>query len=129
MDAGATTLDAFRFLDVRSPKPAGSNPQPTYVVTRDKLRFPLTELEKALSALKYDQDYDDELNKVLLTNQVAAKWPTLSGYVDHLAEYEARLAGSGSSPEEVHKDIHDLFKKRSVGLSVKDYLSTPAARS
>ncbi|MBV7548332.1 hypothetical protein KW849_18785 [Pseudomonas sp. PDM26] len=128
MDAGATTLDAFRFLDIRSPKPVGSDPQPAYVVTRDKLRFPLTLLEGKLSELVHDNNYVDALKKAVLTDDGAAGWTASGGYVDHLAEYELRLTDDSSPPEEVRQEIHDLFKKLSKGLSVDDYLSTPASR-
>lgn len=131
MDAGAITVEAFRFLDVRSPRPPRSEMRSSCVVTRAKFAFPPTEFEKTLADLGSQDEklYRDSVKKAVSAFWEAVKKIAPGGYLVDLEELEAKLASGNSTPETTHKEFSELVDKSTSGISLDDYLSIPAAQT
>lgn len=93
------TSDAFKFLDVRSPK-LGRSSSPRYTITRQLFAFPETPFENTLKTVTRNANYYADLAKLAAAeNTPKPKVSVTGGFIDDLPKLEAILLNQETAPE------------------------------
>lgn len=127
MLSGTVSSNAFRFLDIRSPK-ANTPPGSGYVIERSLLLFPETPFEHALKGVVRGANYAADLAGQLNAQGVPAPDdPVAEGFTANLDRLEAILIGPALAPEE---RLAKFVAALPPGTPVDDqtYLVDPAAK-
>lgn len=126
MDVGGSTVEAFRFLDVRGPKPRDGGAAATYVVTRSMLGFPRTEFEQVLLDSSGNDNYISALRAAVQDQKGIKEYPGSGGYAVHLSAYEEILTRGGMSPEDTRVEFKLILEQHLSNGSIAEYLTNPA---
>jgi hypothetical protein len=122
------TLDAFKFLDVRAPKPPIDD-EPRYVVRRIDLPFPPTSFEQALLEIdeKKVDNYSNSLERVRKTyEQHSQSLNIYSGVFGSIDELRMVLELDGEmSPEALSTTIHEFYTSRKSEAADHEFLLEP----